>query len=96
MARLLLLQQRLSLSVLGDNGATCEGILPDEAGETDQDGQDEEDAHDCECEDPLEGDGVGKELGDTKGWSVVSRFDPEIEVVENLPAERTLRLKPMV
>lgn len=38
---LLFLEQRLSLSVLVDNGATLEGVLADEAREAYQDGEDE-------------------------------------------------------
>lgn len=69
---LLFVQQRLSLSVFRDDGATCEGVLTDEARETDQDGQDEENTHDNEGEDPLECDDVGEELSNTEGYELVS------------------------
>ena len=65
---LLFLEQRLSLSVLIDNSATLEGILANETREADQDGEDEQDAHDDKGEDPLERDDVGEELGDTESY----------------------------
>ena len=65
---LLFLEQRLSLSVLVDNSTTLEGILANETREADQDGEDEQDAHDDKGEDPLECDNVGEELGDTESY----------------------------
>jgi hypothetical protein len=62
----LLFEQRLSLSILVDNGTTLEGILANETREADQDGEDKQDTHDDKGEDPLESDDVGEELGDTE------------------------------
>jgi hypothetical protein len=62
----LLFEKRLSLSVLIDNGTTLEGILANDTREGDQDGKDEQDTHDDKGKDPLEGDDVGEELGDTE------------------------------
>lgn len=65
---LLFLEQGLSLSVFIDNSTTLEGVLANEAREADQDGEDEQDAHDDEGKNPLECDDVSEELGDTEGY----------------------------
>lgn len=72
---LLLVQQRLALGILADNGTTLEGVLANDTGKTDQHRQDKEDTHDGESKDPLEGNDVGEELRDTQG----SGQDREVE-----------------
>lgn len=62
----LFFEKRLSFSVLIDNCTALEGILTNDTREGDQDGEDEQDTHDDKGKDPLEGDDVGQELGDTE------------------------------
>jgi hypothetical protein len=94
-SRSLLFEKGLSLSVLIDNSTALEGILTNDTREGDQDGEDEQDTHDDKGKDPLEGDDVGEELGDTESWR---RCQRSLEGGSrcDLHAQRTLRLKPMV
>lgn len=81
---LLVLQQRLPLPVFADNSTALERILSNHAGDTDQDGQNEQDGHDDESEDPLERDDVGQELGHSDSYQKSQQSQPCREVASKL------------
>jgi len=74
---LCIIQQWSSLLVCWDNVLlTSESeLLPKNAWEGNAKRSDEEDTHDDESEDPLEGDGLGKELADTERSSQDAEFE---------------------
>lgn len=89
-SKLLLLQQRLSLSVFVDNSAALEGVLADETREANQDGQDEQDGHNGECKDPLKGDDVSEELGNTQSSTENAQVEAHSVVLVGDEEEETI------
>ena len=73
---LVVVQERSSLLVLGDNNHSSDPAGSEDLGKGNNEGGNEEDGHDGECEDPLEGDDLSEELAhaergaeDTEGKS---------------------------
>lgn len=67
LSRLVVVQERSSLLVLGNNSLASAEAAAEDLGEGDDKGGNEEGGHDGEGEDPLEGDDLSEELADTKG-----------------------------
>lgn len=64
---LVVVQQRCSFLVLGNDSLTSAEAAAKDLGESNDKGRNEEGGHDGEGKDPLEGDDLSEELANTKG-----------------------------
>lgn len=74
---LVVVQKRSSLLICGNNGTLSSEreLLAKYARDCNYEGGEEEDTHDDECEDPLEGDGMGEELANSDRGCKNAQFE---------------------